>query len=282
MDVQQVAVLIRSFARTDDSNLRGVATRQHCVDVTGDRSSKIGAIHLVVVDASHACLVEAHVYPVRRIARPSHWEGMSAIKNASGFALVWSLSKIAHRVRFERSASIPRTGPVIIVANHLSVTDPLTLARLVIGHRRFPHFLAMRAVFDSRISGPLARVTGQIPVDRGTSAAAYALEGAAARLDMGQVVVLYPEGSLTTREDGMPGPAKTGAARLALRYPDVPLIPVGMWGAKRGLAHLAHRHRVQLVVGTRLDCVGEPAELTHSMMETIVVLVNKARYGGSR
>lgn len=175
------------------------------------------------------------------------------LKDATGFALVWTGAKLSHRVRFERSAQIPRTGPAILVANHLTMTEPLAVARLVIGHRRFPHFMVMRQVFSWPVIGQLVRLAGQIPVDRGSAKAAQALDGATAQLEAGRVVVLYPEGKLTTDPDLMPGPARTGAARLALAHPTVPVVPIGQWGPKPGRRHMFHRHTSRLRIGEPID-----------------------------
>ncbi|MFW5468434.1 lysophospholipid acyltransferase family protein [Knoellia sp. CPCC 206435] len=174
-------------------------------------------------------------------------------RNAAGFALVWVAAKAAHRVRFRTAGSVPATGPVIVVANHLTMTDPLAVARVVIGHRRFPHFLAMQEVFGWPGVGALARATGQIPVARGSASAREALDRASERLGKGQLVALYPEGRLTREPDQMPGPARTGAARLALRHPEAPVIPVGTWGPKQGTEHIWHRHTACLSVGQPVD-----------------------------
>ena len=175
------------------------------------------------------------------------------VRNAAGFALVWVAATVAHRVLFRVSGSVPLTGPVIVVANHLTMTDPLAVARVVIGHRRVPHFLAMQEVFAWPGIGALARATGQIPVARGSTSAAAALDRASERLARGQLVALYPEGRLTTEPDQMPGPARTGAARLALRHPEAPVVPVGTWGPKQGTEHIWHRHTACLSVGPPVD-----------------------------
>lgn len=207
-------------------------------------------------------------------------------KNTAGFVLVWTTAKVAHRVRFTHSASIPRTGPVLIVANHLSMSEALAVARLTIGHRRFPHFLAMAEVFSWPVIGTLARWTGQIPVQRGTAAAAGSLDAAAERLDLGQVVVLYPEGQLTKEPDLRPGPGRTGAARLALAHPHVPVVPVGQWGPRPGHRHLWHRHTSRLVVGAPIDLspwagqANDPESVraaTDLTMRSITALVEIAR-----
>ncbi|WP_018155121.1 lysophospholipid acyltransferase family protein [Demetria terragena] len=209
-----------------------------------------------------------------------------ALKNAAGFTLVWVTAKIAHRVRFTHSAHLPRSGPVLIVANHLSMSEALAVARLTIGHRRFPHFLAMAEVFSWPVVGTLARWTGQIPVERGTAAAAGSLQAAAERLELGQVVVLYPEGQLTKQPDLRPGPGRTGAARLALAHPQVPVIPIGQWGPRPGNRHLWHRHTTRLVVGAPLDLspwagrADDPEAVraaTDLTMSTITALVEIAR-----
>lgn len=175
------------------------------------------------------------------------------VKNVVGHVLVRIAAKVAHRVRFRTSGSIPRTGPVILVANHLTMSDPLAVARVAVGHRRFPHFLVMQEVFGWPAIGALARATGQIPVARGSASAGEALDRASELLGRGALVALYPEGRLTTEPDRMPGPARTGAARLALRHPEVPVIPVGTWGPQQGHAHLWHRHTACLSVGPPVD-----------------------------
>ena len=38
-------------------------------------------------------------------------------REPAGFALVWAVAKLAHRVRFRTAGAVPRRGPVILVAN---------------------------------------------------------------------------------------------------------------------------------------------------------------------
>ena len=173
-----------------------------------------------------------------------------------GFVGIALGARIVHRVRYERVDHIPPTGPAIVVANHLSTTETLALARLITGHHRFPHFLTKAEVFSWPVVGRVFTAARQIPVVRGSARAAASLDAAGTELDRGHVVCLYPEGHLTTAPDLRPGPGRTGAARLALAHPDVPVIPVGMWGALPGRRHIWHRHTVRLVVGERLDLSG--------------------------
>jgi 1-acyl-sn-glycerol-3-phosphate acyltransferase len=221
-----------------------------------------------------------------RILDAVHWPRERPIRTIIGFLGVALGATIVHRVHFERGDHIPASGPAIIVANHLSETETLALARLITGHHRFPHFLAKAEVFGWPIVGRIMRSARQIPVLRGTAQAAASLTAAGRALDRGHVVCLYPEGTRTHEPDLRPGPGKTGAARLALSRPDVPVVPVGMWGPRPGTKHLWHRHVVRMIVGERLDLsawAGRPDDpeavraATAVIMARIVGLTEEAR-----
>ncbi|MET0863893.1 MAG: lysophospholipid acyltransferase family protein [Nakamurella sp.] len=214
-----------------------------------------------------------------------HWPTERPVRTIIGFLGIALGAKVVHRVRYERSDAIPATGPAIIVANHLSTTETLAMARLVTGHHRFPHFLANSEVFTWPLVGRLLRAARQIPVFRGSARAADSLAAAAKEIDRDHVVCLYPEGHLSTTADLRPGPGKTGAARLALARPGVPVIPVGMWGPRPGLKHIWHRHTVRLIVGEPIDLSNwagcQDAECyraaTEAIMARITALAEDAR-----
>ena len=188
-----------------------------------------------------------------RLLDAAHWPRERPIRTIIGFLGIALGAKIVHRVHFRRGDHIPASGPAIIVANHLSETETLAMARLVTGHHRFPHFLAKAEVFGWPVVGRIMRAARQIPVLRGTARAAESLAAASRALDRGHVVCLYPEGTRTREPDLRPGPGRTGAARLALSRPDVPVVPVGMWGPRPGTKHAWLRHAVQMIVGEPLD-----------------------------
>ncbi len=127
---------------------------------------------------------------------------------------------------------IPRTGPVIIVANHISHADPLVIAHYVYDTGRWPVFLAKAAVFRVPVLGSLLRAVEQTPVDRGTVDAVKALDAAITALKDGKCVLIYPEGTTTKEPDLWPMRGKTGAARLWLAT-GAPVVPVVMWGPER-------------------------------------------------
>jgi len=134
------------------------------------------------------------------------------------------------RLSHEHLERIPRTGPAIIACNHISYLDPLTNGDAVVRAHRRPRFLAKQDLFRIPIIGRALRGAGQIPVSRG-SRDRSSLDRAAAALEQGEVIVVYPEGTVTTREDGLPMEGKTGVVRLALRT-GVPIIPMVSWGSR--------------------------------------------------
>ncbi len=139
---------------------------------------------------------------------------------------------MATRRTYRNLDRIPRTGPVIVVSNHVSISDPLVLVCALRRAGRRASFLVKADVFTWPVVGTLIRRTGQLPVRRGADPRAT-LEPALRALANGWVVALYPEGGITTEPDYRPLPqARTGAVRLALAA-DCPILPVAQWGAHK-------------------------------------------------
>jgi 1-acyl-sn-glycerol-3-phosphate acyltransferase len=126
----------------------------------------------------------------------------------------------------------PPEGGVIVVANHISHFDPLTLAHYVYKAGRWPRFLGKASLWRLPVIGFLLRKTQQIPVERGSVEAVKSLDALIDALQSGGAVVIYPEGTTTREPQLWPMRGKTGAARLALAT-GVPVIPVAMWGPQQ-------------------------------------------------
>ncbi|MFM7718869.1 MAG: lysophospholipid acyltransferase family protein [Actinomycetota bacterium] len=132
---------------------------------------------------------------------------------------------------FEGEDRIPRSGPAIVVGNHISYFDQFVSGYAIARAGRRPRFLGKAELFDIPVVGTVFRGAGQIPVRRGTGDAAP-LDAAQRALARGEVVVLYPEGTVTKDPDFLPMPGKTGAVRLS-RMTGVPITPLASWGAQR-------------------------------------------------
>ncbi len=139
--------------------------------------------------------------------------------------LFWLIAHIFGRFRVAGRQHVPLTGPVLIVANHLSWYDPVVLG--IIFPRRL-WFMAKIEIFHLPVIGFLTRLTGQIPVHRGESDRA-ALEKALTYLRAGRAVTIFPEGTVAYHERLLQ--AHTGAAMLALRS-GVPILPVAHTGTR--------------------------------------------------
>ena len=174
-------------------------------------------------------------------------------------AVIHPISSLLFRLRYRHGERIPGAGPVLLVVNHVSILDPLACARLVWDAGRVPHFLAKESVFRGP-AGRLLRGAGQIPVARFSADAHQALRAAEADLAAGNVVVIYPEGSVTRDPAWWPMEARTGVARLALTT-DAVVLPVAQWGAQQ--VHDYHAKKLNLRYRTPVDyLVGEPVDLS--------------------
>lgn len=134
----------------------------------------------------------------------------------TGMTLGWSLRSAGRR-------RLPRTGPVLILANHQSHFDPMLIALCATRQLRF---LARSDLFRGALFSRLIRAYGAVPIDRG-----FGKEGLQVGLDLlnrGEAVVVFPEGERT--HTGRIQPLKPGIS-LLLKRVRCPVVPVGIAGA---------------------------------------------------
>lgn len=174
--------------------------------------------------------------------------------------VVVPLTGLLFRRRWQHLDRVPAEGAAIMAFNHVSYADPFVVARFVWDCARVPRFLAKAGLFDVPFVGWVLRHTGQIPVRRGTRDASHALGDAVAALRRGEVVVIYPEGTVTRDDDFWPMVAKTGIARLWLLCPDTPVVPAGQWGAQDAIDFYRRRFRPLPPKTVRIS-VGDPVDL---------------------
>jgi 1-acyl-sn-glycerol-3-phosphate acyltransferase len=166
----------------------------------------------------------------------------------------FGLSALA-RVRIEIEGELPRQGPLIVVANHMSNADPpLVAGWLTPKLGRQLNILAKESLFVGPV-GAILRRLGATPVRTGGSdIEAYRV--ARAVLDRGEVLCIFPEG--TRSADGKLAQAKPGVAMLATRS-KVPILPVGVSGTDHFLGRGVRFPRV----GSRITLrVGQPFTVT--------------------
>ena len=124
--------------------------------------------------------------------------------------------------------NIPRSGALIVTANHIGWVDP-PLLRWAIGRRI--RYMAKIELFTWTISGLAVRLFDAFPVRRGGSDR-IALRRALRLLESGEVLGMFPEGTRSRNLKLAKG--HPGIAMVALRS-GAPILPVGIVGTNRML-----------------------------------------------
>ena len=175
-------------------------------------------------------------------------------------ALILPLINLSVRYQVTDADKFPRSGAFVMAPNHFSEIDPLVMGVLSWKLGRAPRFLAKASVFETPVLGWLLAKSGQIPVARGGAVRGNEPVKAAERLVRnGQMVVVYPEGSLTRDPDLWPMRGKSGAVRIALEQ-GIPIVPV----AHRGTQALMPRYSKRIHPFPRktvLVKIGDPLSL---------------------
>ncbi|MGD8742909.1 MAG: lysophospholipid acyltransferase family protein [Granulosicoccaceae bacterium] len=133
--------------------------------------------------------------------------------------------RYVHRLRHDE-IPLPDSGPALLVCNHVSGLEPLlTIAAT---HRPI-RFLIAREEYERFGLQWLFRAIGAIPVER-KGRPEVALRNARRALENGEVVMLFPHGSIHLDSDP-PRKLKGGVAVLA-RLSGAPVIPLRVTGIK--------------------------------------------------
>jgi acyl-[acyl-carrier-protein]-phospholipid O-acyltransferase / long-chain-fatty-acid--[acyl-carrier-protein] ligase len=181
------------------------------------------------------------------------------------------------RIEVVGAEHLPRSGGVVIVANHPSYADGLVLAAALPRHVRF---LVYQRFVDMPVLGWLLRWSGAIRVasDRPGRALVTALNEAAICARAGDAVGILPEGKVY--RGGTVDTFKPGIERVA-RAAGVPVVPVhiqGLWGGWCSLAPVK-RWRDLLPLPTRRLVVRiggplPPETSARQLREAVVALGN--------
>lgn len=173
-------------------------------------------------------------------------------------ALLRPLASLLLKRTWTGQENLPDDRGFIAVSNHVSYVDPLTFGHYLYNADHPPRFLAKHQLFELPVIGRLLKSGDQIPVYRGTAHAKESLNYAQEVIERGDMIAMFPEGTLTRDPEMWPMVARTGAARLALET-GAPVIPVAQWGAHRVLPpyskkpNLFPRKPISVAAGPAID-----------------------------
>lgn len=139
--------------------------------------------------------------------------------------------RLFYRFSVNGSENLPKNGPYIIVANHLSFIDPFVIAA---GIPHPPCYVMDMDYYVIPVFKQICDIGKAIPITP-KKIDPHALDRAfllmEKRIEEGEVVALFPEAFIT--RDGEMIPFKDGFVRLAkeMKVPVVPIAITGLWGS---------------------------------------------------
>lgn len=168
-----------------------------------------------------------------------------------------ALRAMALDVRWSGAEHVPRTGPVVLAATHVSFPDFLFIERAVVTRGRYVRFMTRHDVWHARGVSWWMDQMGHVPVDRQTPVSAYLR--AQRLLERGDAIGGFPEAgvsySYTVR------PLMRGLVSLAART-GAPLVPLALWGSQRLFSVGDPKPPIDWTRGRRVDLAfGEPLRL---------------------
>ena len=145
--------------------------------------------------------------------------------------VIWLLLRTFYRIRVRGLEHVPETGPALLICNHVSYIDALVIGAEI---PRIPRFVMDHHIFKVPVLKWLFIAGRAIPIAQSRedpSLKEKAFDAAAQALAEGDLVMIFPEGTLT--KDGEFRPFRGGLMEILKRCP-APVVPMalrGLWGS---------------------------------------------------
>jgi 1-acyl-sn-glycerol-3-phosphate acyltransferase len=175
-----------------------------------------------------------------------------AQRNLTYLLVVWFFQvffRILGRWKRIGLENVPKTGGVLLTANHASYLDPPLIGIALYRYRR-AWFMGKSEMWDNRLLGFINDRVGGFPVRR-NSPDRKTLRRVLDWLAAGEAVGMFPEGERTN--DGLLHPAMPGIA-LLVQKSGVPVVPVAVLGTYAMLP----RHRKSIKPAPITIAFGKP------------------------
>jgi len=182
-------------------------------------------------------------------------------------AIFRPLLNILFSWKVEGRENVPLTGPLILVANHVHVLDPIFLAFSL---PRWITFMAKEELFRSPFLRAWLRWAGSLSIQRGGKVREKQkiLRSSKNALERGLILGMFPEGGRS--HDGKLRKGKPGSAVIASKT-NVPLLPVGIIGTDkiRGISWLWKRPRIVVNIGKPFKLAPTSSNMSRSQMQLL-------------
>ncbi|HUW46603.1 MAG TPA: lysophospholipid acyltransferase family protein [Dehalococcoidia bacterium] len=169
--------------------------------------------------------------------------------------------------KVEGRDNIPLTGPLILVANHVHVLDPIFLAFSL---PRWITFVAKEELFRSPFLRFWLRWAGSVSIRREGKVREKQkiLKSARDALERELILGMFPEGGRS--HDGKLRKGKPGSAVIASKA-NVPLLPVGIVGTDKikGISWLWKRPRIVVNIGKPFKLPPTSSRMSKSQMQSL-------------
>jgi len=142
--------------------------------------------------------------------------------------LTGGLPRLGSRTHYEGMDLVPKTGPGLVISNHISHFDP---SFLMAKFPRVVHFMADKPLLEIPIFGRMLQWGHVFAIDR-TKSDRSALRTAMARLEAGNLVAIFPEKGIRHGKTSVLGGAELAIGTASLwKMMDVPVIPMVIIGS---------------------------------------------------
>lgn len=188
-------------------------------------------------------------------------------------------------LRIKGRQNLPKDFPFLLVANHTSHLDTLSLLAL------FPlrdlwrvRPVAAADYFESTklVSTVTRTLFNTLPIPRkGFTAENHPLKTMGAAIDRGEGLILFPEGTRGMQQKGL-APFKKGAAHLVLERPGLRVVPVFLDNMGRSLpkgAWIPVPFFCTISIGQPRVLTGTPEEITARLEGEVKALSAESRPG---
>jgi 1-acyl-sn-glycerol-3-phosphate acyltransferase len=169
-----------------------------------------------------------------------------------------TLPRLASRIYRSGFENVPKTGPALLLSNHISHFDPPMLA---LKFPRYIHYMADKPLLEIPIYGKMLEWAYVFPIDR-TKNDRAALRTAMDRLKAGNVVCIFPEAGIRHGKSSVLGGAEMPVGTASLwRMMHVPVIPMVVIGTDQMYQwrNFFRRPRIFVRVGPLLPAPEEKA-----------------------